>query len=335
MTCTLKPIRRSILKIPKGSFDKYSNWCQARKKWSLQLAIRFGTIKWSEISTESPPQYYDISHIGDIHKHQVVWWDETHPKCKIGAIQGRDSKVSYPRNEHGLIDIKDGTYEDHPTVMTLKYDKEIRIAFGVAVKDVNGVEVGTRCEPYFYTNKKIINIKTYEKLVKAQINYVKSIDYGDKNPWVQTIVVEGIFRNDDIKTIKNIGKEKKKVLNSMGIKTIQDLHEYDATLHNLTKKETAYLKQALDNSTVYQDEDRPIIKKNHLQHNNPYVSKYGSRWRTEIKKGTTLKDVVSVKELIDHIYKASFEIMKGTEYEENFFFYHDALTQLTDQGIGY
>ena len=47
----------------------------------------------------------------------------------------------------------------------------------------------------------------------------------------------------------------------MGIKTIQDLHEYDASLHNLTKKETAYLKQALDNSTVYQDEDRPIIKK--------------------------------------------------------------------------
>ena len=41
--------------------------------------------------------------------------------------------------------------------------------------------------------------------------------------------------------------------------------------------------------------------------------------------------MVSVKELIDHIYKASFEIMKGTEYEENFFFYHDALTQLTDQ----
>ena len=31
MTCKLKPIRRSILKIPKGSFDKYSNWCKARK----------------------------------------------------------------------------------------------------------------------------------------------------------------------------------------------------------------------------------------------------------------------------------------------------------------
>ena len=67
MTCKLKPIRRSILKIPKGSFDKYAKWCQARKKWSLQLAIRFGTIKWSEISTEPPPQYYDISHIGQIH----------------------------------------------------------------------------------------------------------------------------------------------------------------------------------------------------------------------------------------------------------------------------
>ena len=90
---------------------------------------------------------------------------------------------------------------------------------------------------------------------------MKSIDYGDNNPWVETIVVEGIFRNDDIKTIKNIGKEKKKVLNSMGIKTIHDLHEYDASLHNITKKENAYLKKALENSRVYQDEDRPIIKK--------------------------------------------------------------------------
>ena len=98
-------------------------------------------------------------------------------------------------------------------------------------------------------------------MVKAQINYVKSIDYGDNNPWVETIGVDGIFRNDDIKTIKNIGKEKKKVLNSMGIKTIQELHEYDASLHNLTKKENAYLKQALENSRFYQDEDRPNIKK--------------------------------------------------------------------------
>ena len=131
MMCSLKPMRRSILKIPKGSFDKYDKWSQARKKWSLQLAIRFGSIKWSDISTEPPPDYYDISHIGQIHKDQVVWWDETHPKCKIGAIQGRDSKVSYPRNEDGLIDIEDGTYEEHPTEMTLKHDKEIRIAFGV------------------------------------------------------------------------------------------------------------------------------------------------------------------------------------------------------------
>ena len=70
---------------------------------------------------------------------------------------------------------------------------------------------------------------------------------------------------------------------------------------------------------------------NHLQHSNPYQSNYKDQWLEEMQKGAFLKNVVCVTELIDHIYSESAALMKGTKYENNFYFYHDALSQMTDK----
>ena len=37
------------------------------------------------------------------------------------------------------------------------------------------------------------------------------------------------------------------------------------------------------------------------------------------KKGYFFKNVISIIDLIDHIYRESREVMKGSKHEENFF----------------
>ena len=48
------------------------------------MAWRFGFIKWEDISDQPPPDEYNIDKLDNIDIPQVVWWDKTHPKCKIG-----------------------------------------------------------------------------------------------------------------------------------------------------------------------------------------------------------------------------------------------------------
>ena len=41
--------------------------------------------------------------------------------------------------------------------------------------------------------------------------------------------------------------------------------------------------------------------------------------------------VVCIKELVLHMYNETKKFFQGTEHEDDFFFYHDALTQMTDK----
>ena len=62
---------------------------------------------------------------------------------------------------------------------------------------------------------------------------------------------------------------------------------------------------------------------------NPYKSLYGSQWKQEILKTTAIKRFISIKTLVQKIYKNTKKIFQGTVYKNNFFFYHDALSLMT------
>jgi hypothetical protein len=62
---------------------------------------------------------------------------------------------------------------------------------------------------------------------------------------------------------------------------------------------------------------------------NPYEARYGDTWEEAIKQSPTLRGYVSVKELVEHIVEASAAVMRGTKHEEDWYFYHDALSQMT------
>jgi len=57
-----------------------------------------------------------------------------------------------------------------------------------------------------------------------------------------------------------------------------------------------------------------------------YESRYGEGWEQHVKDSYLMKGFIDVRDMVRHIYSKSKELMKGTKYEDNWFFYHDALS---------
>ena len=62
---------------------------------------------------------------------------------------------------------------------------------------------------------------------------------------------------------------------------------------------------------------------------NPYDSLYGTLWMEKIRQSTSMKRTVSINTIVQKIYDNSKEIFKGTKYEHDWYFYHDALSLMT------
>ena len=70
----------------------------------------------------------------------------------------------------------------------------------------------------------------------------------------------------------------------------------------------------------------------HRKSDNPYLSKFGeAEWENRIRKSPSLRNYVPVSDLIIHMAKCTTEAMEGTDFEGRGFFYHDALSQLTER----
>ena len=76
--------------------------------------IRFGLIDSVPDSLGILQPWFDKSKLTAIKMTQVGWFDETHTKCTIGGQKADQSKrhvVKFPRDQHGKLDIKGGTYD--------------------------------------------------------------------------------------------------------------------------------------------------------------------------------------------------------------------------------
>eukprot|EP00957_Ditylum_brightwellii_P136102 10379774-Ditylum_brightwellii.AAC.1 len=61
----------------------------------------------------------------------------------------------------------------------------------------------------------------------------------------------------------------------------------------------------------------------------PYMSKYGNDWEERLKNSSRMKKLVNIRDLVWHMYKHTKNDFKDSEYEENFYFYHDAFSLMT------
>ena len=185
---------------------------------------------------------------------------------------------------------------------------------------------------YDYTDKWIETIKVWNKLVSDEIQRVGNLAHcGKGSPWVVD------YRS---KTDKYWYNDDTSYLPRMREKTIFRIREFDENIMIMgdfipaTEQQTTLLeikgvkklipvaKNAIPGSCTY-----PIV--DHRKSPNPYESKYGEAWRDVIKSTTALSSHANIQDLILHIVNESQEIMNGTRFEKSWYFYHDALSQLT------
>ena len=75
-------------------------------------------------------------------------------------------------------------------------------------------------------------------------------------------------------------------------------------------------------STIIGDKKPPTI--DHTKHENPYESRYGSKWLFYMKKA--LHPQICITDMVMHIY---LESKKLFPHSSDWFFYHDALLLMT------
>ena len=120
------------------------------------------------------PPWFDKEKLSPLNKFAIVWWDETHKQCLIGAYLG--THVLYARNEDGIYDGTSDSFCDPQVSLQVKKPKETRLLLGVAcVRDSNGEERGVRLELFDYTEKKIISLKDTNKIIDVEIKRVRAM----------------------------------------------------------------------------------------------------------------------------------------------------------------
>jgi hypothetical protein len=78
------------------------------------------------------------------------------------------------------------------------------------------------------------------------------------------------------------------------------------------------------------------VKVDYRKFDNLYLEKYGDRitkcepeWKHQMRKCSQMSQYVCVTQLVEHIVTESAKFFIGTEFEDTWVFYHDALLLIT------
>ena len=247
----------------------------------------------------------------------------------------------FPRDKKGNIDIENGEYtKERKTILNVKYEKECRLGLGVAMVtplSPDGTQqspVGRRCHPFDYTSKVMISIDDYDRLLKIEINRVKSLQ-GRNGYWVQCSRNKDIkyYSDDPVTLLKGVGKKASQKLQEIGIKTIGELKQMKLPIQhdNLPKGMTAKKLTSFVNEAQLASNQSAQKTIDHRVASNPYESKFGADWEHHLQTSPTFSHSSSICSYINHMMKESERIMKGTAYESTWMIYHDALSIMTSK----
>ena len=203
---------------------------------------------------------------------------------------------------------------------------------------------GARLPVFDYSGKNIVGIKKYKKLVQDEISRIKNKPEG-RSKWIEDPRPAGmIWTEDPIDVLKGVGKKKKEALVAIGIHRVNDIigvHDdelFEEIQSNSSRTEDyvsltfGFLKSLRDQARGASFGECPHQIINHLEAENPYLSRFGEdRWEEEIAKAGELSKHKCVTDLIHHMYNTTKEFYANTPYANCWMFQHDALTQMCDQ----
>ena len=231
--------------------------------------------------------------------------------------------------------MENGKYsEEEKVILQVKFENEIRLCLGVAVlMDQKGKKKGVRLEAYNYSGKMLLSIKDFEAKIAAEINRVKNLSSAS-GYWINNNRKEGILYQDDkLSILKDISIKKEEKLAEHGIHTLNDLKgKTDKEIQEIATVITGISRKGLLNfrekAKKCKEENKPLVIDHHKA-KNPYLSKFGGDWEKHIKNCAALSPYRCITDIVQHIYTETKKTFEGTKYEDNFFFYHDALSLMT------
>ena len=150
---------------------------------NIPLDIRLKDPSGNEIPDEFDPRRLTL-----LSRHQVVFWDETHPKISISTgniknFQDLNVEVKFPRDKEGNFCINSNKYTTSTEkIVKVKYQDEVRLCLGVAsVKMPNGSIIGKRADIIDYTGKVIISEDEENRRIQMEIDRVRKIRNNSSN----------------------------------------------------------------------------------------------------------------------------------------------------------
>jgi hypothetical protein len=324
----LNPVVERTPTASQGSKDKLAAWTVARKGWIAQLLIRFGEMSDEKLETLKVdgilPPYFRIENLTSLTLDQIAWFDETHKKVVIGM--GKDFQTKFRRDEHGNLD-PNGTVGDLLPTMKVKYPEEVRLMLGLSMKDGNGVRL-----PLFnYTSKIILTQKDYLHQEEKEMRRVRALD-GKCAPWyISGRQAGAVYECELVNTLKHIAGAGTIECNRVSITTVKDFmdtaRDNPAKILAIPRISQAKLDDIL-NTTVLPGEPPPPI--DYRKAVNPYLARYSeAEWKEKIDESTLMSKFMCITSLVTHIIETCTEHFADTEYAENWYFYHDALSLMT------
>jgi hypothetical protein len=226
-------------------------------------------------------------------------------------------------------------------LLTVKYPKQGRFCLGIGIVDRGDGPKGERIELFDYTSKNIITIKTKNEMIESSIREVKKLPLDSKD-WTSSNHEPGaLYLNDPVTKIDGVSVKKQELLAKAGITLIQDLVGLDdAEIKRIAKSTkglgVAGLAAVVDASRNVLNESAPETTY-YIEAENPWAAKYGTEkdewgveaWEVQLKKTSAFSGVACITDLVQWIASKSRDFYAGTEREDDWHFYHDALSQLT------
>jgi predicted flap endonuclease-1-like 5' DNA nuclease len=342
----LKGRTRRVKKQKQGSKKPDSPWAKARYGFNLQMLIRYGLRKSQRKDDGTLPNYWNEeilrSEENKLNINGTVSWDETHVDCTIGNIGGtlNDMHTTFPRDASGRIDVSEGQHDkDPPGQLNVKYEKQVRLCLGcAATMDSSGKVTGRVAKSFDYSGRIVLTIKDWNARMYTEFKRVKGLT-SKSSQWVENTRKEGdLWRNDDVTLVKGIGPAAKQKLGDHGITTVGELKSLsDELIKTIAEARDKAHRVGKDTLEKYResvqgcfDEDAPVLIKDHRKAENPYASLFGEEfWEAKLKQASHMSAYVCITEMVTHIHDESARVMKGTVHENDWKFYHDALSLMT------
>lgn len=270
-----------------------------------------------------------------------------HKKCHISNFSdGKKLQTQFPRDGNGMYD-PDGEYREEGLVfLNVKFPKEARLCLGVALNEGDEEDQqrhGHRLEAFDYTEMTVITKKESDDRIDKAIAQVKSLPRATKAWLINPRKKGAIYHNDPVDVIAGIGKQAKAALASGNVHTVAELLALGPDIGRFTRhREALYIPGLVQKVDRCKDDVVPTNApetQSYLDAENPFKAKYGDTldewdeeaWRTVIKNSSAFTGVVCITELVKHIVIQTQTLYKNTRFANAYYFYHDALSQLTHE----